>query len=136
MPYEILHHTADTGIEAIAPSLEELISEMATGMFALMADPGDAETRGGFEIGVSSPTVADLVVDALADLLFRAEVDEIIPADIRVRSKGLNDVVITGRTVDLADAEVVGPPIKAVTYHRLKVVEIETGWVGRAYFDV
>ena len=37
MPYEVLSHTADSGIEATADTLPELIGVLATGMFDLMA---------------------------------------------------------------------------------------------------
>ena len=37
LPYTVLSHTADTGIEATADSLSDLVDDLATGMFGLMA---------------------------------------------------------------------------------------------------
>ena len=75
MPRRVLAHTADTGIEATAPTLAELIDELAGGMFGLMADD-----EVDFEVQWTQTTVAwesvvDLVVDVRSELLWIAEVE-------------------------------------------------------------
>lgn len=136
VPYEILHHTADTGIEATSPTLEGLIAEIATGMFALVVDVGEAGTTSTLEVHVDAASLADLVVDTLSELLYLFEVSEIVPVDVSVESTDRFGVEIRFGAVPREDAVVVGPEIKAVTYHGLEVAETETGWAGRVYFDV
>jgi SHS2 domain-containing protein len=135
VPFTILSHTADTGIEATADSFSELVAELASGMFALMADvaaPVEAERR---DVTVESPTLEDLVVDTLAELLYCLEVDDVFFTDFDVNYEG-GRLTLAARVVPLADVEIIGPPIKAVTYHDLVVEEGPDGWFGRVYFDV
>ena len=66
MPYKVLSHTADTGIEATAPSISALIDELATGMFELMTTvaPG-AHVGVEVEVKARPPANATLLKDLL-----------------------------------------------------------------------
>lgn len=134
MPYTILSHTADTGIEATAGTFPELVAELATGMFALMASVPAAE-GGRVEIELNGTNLADLVVDTLSELLYRLEVDDALFADFDITFED-GCLRVSAATVPLAGVDVTGPPIKAITYHDLVVEERETGWFARVYFDV
>ncbi len=100
MPYEVLSHTAESGIEATADTLPELIGVLATGMFELMApvQPGkDGVAQDGavdveVEVEVDATTVEDLVVE------FRALHDPVcgicpLAADARGKAPALAAVV-------------------------------------------
>ena len=135
MPYEILSHTADTGVEATNSTFAGLIADLATGMFALMAEPvaeGDLEV----EVEMSATTPEDLVVDLLSELLYRSEVGAAHLGGFEVEPKGELDFVARARGVPLSQIESSGPPIKAVTYHQLSVEQTDDEWRGRVYFDV
>jgi SHS2 domain-containing protein len=137
MPHRVLSHTADTGIEATGHSLASLIEELATGMFGLVAtiEPSAAETWTKFD--VESPTLEDLVVDTLSELVYLSEIEDLVFCAFRVElSPGSLGVTMEAGGVPVAAVEPSGPPIKAVTYHRLVVEERAEGWYGRAYFDV
>ena len=137
MPYRELAHTADTGLEATADSFASLISELATGMFSLMAplDPTAAERW--IAVRVEAPTVEDLAVDTLSLLLYNSEVEDTIFCSFEVE-KEPDTLAIRVRAggVPAAGVDLVGPPIKAVTYHKLLIEERGNGWYGRVYFDV
>jgi len=135
MPFVVLSHTADTGVEATADSFPELVAELATAMFALMAAVDESPEGIRVAVSVSSATREDLVVEALSDLLYRFEVEDVVFVEIAVEETQ-SDFVIAARGVPLADVEIIGPPIKAVTYHDLVVEERPDGWFGRVYFDV
>ena len=136
MPYEILSHTADTGIEATGAGLAELIDELAKGMFALIAtvDPCPAPRR--IDVEVSAATPEDLVVDLLSDLLYESEIEDVMPCDFSTTMLGATHARVTAGGAPLSDVETTGPPIKAVTYHDLTVEERDDHWFGRVYFDV
>ncbi len=137
VPYSILSHTADTGVAATAESLPGLVGELAAGMFSLMAKPTGPERERCIEIDLVADSDEELVVDVLAELLYRCEVDDVVFADFDVEMAGPRHVHVVARGVDLADAEPVGPPIKAVTYHRLAVSRAPDGsWEATVYFDV
>ena len=136
MPYEVLSHTADTGIEARADTLADLVADLATGMFNIIADPDCRTAKGGIELVVGAPTPEDLVMEALSDLLYESEVEDLWLCDFHVETEGDLRMRLRARGVPFPEVELVGPPIKAVTYHDLAVVEDSDGWYGRVYFDV
>lgn len=136
MGYRLISHTADTGVEATAPTLDRLIAELARGMFASMArarGPRRRRVRGAVE----AETVEDLVVDTLSQLLWVAETEGLVLDDIRIEV-GPDRVRLEfdAGGVSLDQAEVEGPPIKAVTYHDLAIERRGGEWYGRVYFDV
>jgi SHS2 domain-containing protein len=136
VPYKVLSHTADTGIEARAGTLVDLIADLATGMFALMAEADPRSAKHEIEIEVGGPTPEDLVVEVLSDLLYQSEVEDLLLCDFDVGPVGERRMRVKARGVPLSDVEIAGPPIKAVTYHDIKVTEIAGDWYGRVYFDV
>ncbi len=136
MPYTVLAHTADTGIEATAPTFPELLCELATGMFALMGSPEPCSGDHLIEVGVESADYEDLVVDVLSELLYHSEVKDLFLCWFEMRATGPGAVHISAGGVATAGVELTGPPIKAVTYHDVAVRETDDGWYGRVYFDV
>ena len=138
MSHRILSHTADTGVEANAPGLATLVVELAAGMFESMGSPRPGGDGKGteIEVEVSASTLEDLVVDALSELLYESEVENLFLFDFSAEPMGEFAVKIRARGVPFARVETTGPPIKAVTYHDLKVVEGPDSCRGRVYFDV
>ena len=137
MPFRVLSHTADTGIEASADTLSALIEQLATGMFALIAPIQPSAAERWHTVDVQSPTVEDLVVDTLSELVYLAEVEDVVFCAFRAEaSSEALKVSMSAGGVPTTAVEASGPPIKAVTYHRLLVEEREDGWHGRVYFDV
>ncbi|MDH3499047.1 MAG: archease [Acidimicrobiia bacterium] len=136
MSYRVLSHTADTGIEATGISFENVLEELATGMFATVADVKPCRVEHDVVVSVTSPTREDLVVDLLSELLYRAEVDDVLFCAFQVtRLDGL-EVEMSAGGVDAQSIELRGAPIKAVTYHDLDVAERSGAWFVRVYFDV
>jgi SHS2 domain-containing protein len=136
LPYEILDHTADTGIEARASSLPDLIEDLATGMFELMARVDPCPKDDSIDIEVTAPTEEDLVIEVLSELLYESEVEDLILCGFEAKMKTSHHVEVTARGIPTSDVELSGPPIKAVTYHDLTVEQSDGIWFGRVYFDV
>lgn len=137
MAHRVLDHTADTGIEAEAESLPRLVEELATAMFGLVAPVNPEAARHWVEVAVSSPSLEDLVVDILSELLYRSEVDGVTFGAFRaaVPAAGHSATIEAGG-VPTEEIDPTGPPIKAVTYHNLVVRALDDGWYGRVYLDV
>lgn len=135
MPYEVLDHTADTGLQATAGSLHGLIAEMASGMFSLVAVVS-APVR-WVETTVTAASQEDLVVVALSELIYLSEVEDLVfgPIDVTA-TESPGEIRIRAGGIPSGTATLIGPPIKAITYHDLIVEERRSGWYGRAYFDV
>ncbi len=137
MPFCVLSHTADTGIEATANTLGELIGELCAGMFGLIGSADPSSARKWFEVKVVAQSVEELVVDTLSELLYHSEVENLIFCAFRVSTDSKDSAVrVKAGGVLVGAVEPVGPPIKAVTYHDLVVEQRDEVWYGRVYFDV
>lgn len=134
--FEVLDHTADTGISATADTLEELVETMAEGMFSLMATVSPCATDHTVDFEVSAASGEDLVFECLSELLYLAEVENVMFCDFQVRSRGVRALAVSASGVAVDQIELTGPPIKAVTYHEIEAVESDGVWRGRVYFDV
>lgn len=136
MPHSPLAHTADTGLEATASSLEDLISELATGMFELMAEVEDCTDGRSVETTVEAESTEDLVVDTLSELLYLSETEDLHFCQFAVTLTGENMVTVRATGLSTKNVGMTGPPIKAVTYHQLDVSGTSDGWSATVYFDV
>lgn len=136
LPYTVLSHTADTGIEATATSFSELLCELATGMFALMGNPQPCTSDQVVEIDVESTSNEELVVDVLSELLYHSEVEDLFLCHFEVPAISRHRVRLSASGIATGDIDVTGPPIKAVTYHDVAAHQTANGWYGRVYFDV
>lgn len=135
MPHRVLSHTADTGIEATAETLPDLLGELLAAMFALMADIDRSAAQRWIEITIEADTVSDLVVDTLSEALYRSEVEDLMLCAFEVEAEPGRATVRLGG-LPIAETAPTGATIKAVTYHSLVVEERPDGWYGRIYFDV
>jgi SHS2 domain-containing protein len=153
-PYEVLSHTADTGIVTRADSLEAVIANAAYAMFDLMYDVDGSVPGVGvpLEIAVAAeepPSPAapglppmggeteppDLLMAVLSELLYRSEVDGVAFGDFEVSAED-DRALVRVRGYPVESLEVQGPPIKAVTYHDLRCEPTDDGWVAQVIFDV
>ena len=133
--YEVLDHTADTAIAVSADSLEELVAWSVRGMVALMFDT-NMQALETVALRVEAQSWEDLVVDLLAEVLWLMESADVVPVSTNEVSLGEYEVVLELGVAPRGHEELVGPPIKAVTYHELRCESIAGGWMVRVIFDV
>lgn len=140
MPYSVMEHTADVGLELSAPTLPELFSEALRGMADIVTDAEalTAAVERSVELEADAPEL--LLIELLGEALYRFEVDGELfwRARVEVRegsgSWSLRGAMI-GERLD-PDRHPHKVAIKAVTYHRLEVREGGEGWTGRVIFDI
>lgn len=135
-PYEVLDHTADTGISATGDTLARLVGALAIGMFELMAEVETCPEGYSVEFEVSAATTEDLVFEALSELLYRSEVEDLLFCDFDIEVREDQKLWIRASGVPTSQVELSGPPIKAVTYHEIEATETDEGWSATVYFDV
>jgi SHS2 domain-containing protein len=136
--YRVLAHTADTGIEATGDSFEAVVAATAVGMFATMYELAAIAPTG--EVAMSVPLgdqLDELLVDALSELLFRSEAEDLVFTEVTVSEDRMSgELHLVAAAAPTAELELCGAPIKAVTYHDLNVALLPTGrWRARVYFD-
>ena len=141
--FEIVEHTADKGIRAYGRSLLEVFENAAYGMFSLVIDASRADTAGRRDVGVTGFDKEELLVRWLGELLFLYETEGAAFCGFHIRE--LDQVEEGGpwrlrATCDYAAAadkiERKASPVKAVTYHGLKIEESQGIWAASVIFDV
>lgn len=136
--YREIAHTADWELEVWAKDLPGLLEQAALGMLHLagarLEDSPPQEAR----FSVTAPDPESLLVNFLSELLFQMEQTGMGFSDFRIQVQTQPDAVnlaclaeFHARPLLALDKE-----IKAVTYHRLQVLETLQGLSTRIVFDV
>ncbi len=138
--YEILEHTADKGVRAWGRTLEEMIENASRGMYRLVIDPTGKKADRVFRVEVrveSATDEADLLVAWLRELIYLTDVHKVVFLDFHVDH--VDDECVEGEAygITVENNEMLdGAPVKAVTYHRLRVEHKPDGWEAEFYVDV
>jgi SHS2 domain-containing protein len=133
--FRLLEHTADMGIEAVAPSCDELFVQAAKALLSILAGQGrafgDVQER---TIEVTAGDMEELLVVWLNELLFMIQARGLWPLDMAVGRIHAGALEMRLRVVPLA----ANPEreIKAVTYHHLLVTHRHGQWRARVYLDL
>lgn len=133
MPYSVLEHTADIGIEATAPDIPSLFSEAVRATAAVILEVEPPAGEAGEAVAAEADDVETLLAELLSESLWRFESTGFLPvaADLEV-----SETMAAGRFRVIHDVSIGGPAIKAVTYHQLSVERVGDEWRARVYFDV
>ena len=137
-PYEIFDHTADIGIIVRGKRVEELFEKAAYGMFDIITNVDEVEPVGKYRVQVKSPTLEDLLVDFLSELLYVFSTEYFVMCDFNVKIKRQEDEyllsgIALGEPFDVKKHGI-KIEIKAVTYHELEI-NLEKGY-AKVLFDI
>lgn len=136
--FEEIDHTADWEIQVWGPDLPALLEQAARGMYSLAglsAGSGPRCTR-GLQIRSSDPE--GLLVNFLAELLYLEAAEGLVVDQFElevVEPDQANGYHLSANLL-VALAAVAGKDIKAVTYHKMNIVQGSRGLEVRIVFDV
>lgn len=135
--FEILEHTADIGFRARGRTLEGVFESTAEALVALALEVDEVAARECYTLAAEGEDLESLLVNWLSEVLYwldgrrvglrRFEVKEITSG--RVAAEGFGEPLDPARH----RAKLV---VKGVTYHQLRVVQDERGWVAEVYLDI
>lgn len=131
--YEELAHTADVGMRVRAPTPDALFACAARSLVALSGAAPDRPIQQR-QVTVEAVDAESLLVEWLNELLYLSESAGAVVADVQVTRW-----TPTAMAAEVWLAPPATPPrgaIKAVTYHRLRLVEESEGWLAEYYVDV
>ena len=134
--FEVIEHTADSGIVAYGHDKRDLFANAAYGLFSLISDldkVGESHSR---EVTVTAGDDEQLLVEWLNELIFLFDVEHVLlkrfdiaELDGRLRATVRGERVDESRhTIDMAP--------KATTYHMLRVERTPDGWRAQVIFDI
>jgi SHS2 domain-containing protein len=135
--YEVFDHTADLGLRIRAASKEELFADAGQALYSVIVEnlsevrPLEEQT-----IQISGQDTDYLLFDWLTELLFLFETRRLLLSqfDIRLDSEGLKGVC-RGEPFDPGRHRL-EHEVKAITYHGLKVVSDQKGWLAEVIVDI
>lgn len=135
--YELFDHTADLGLRAVAPTVNELFAEMGNGLLAaLVEDPSGVRAAVRERIEIAGTDVEYLLFDWLKELLLRFETERVLFAEFAVSVSSIGLVAeARGEAYD-GSRHALAHEVKAITYHELKVVAHNGGWLAEAIVDI
>lgn len=143
MPWTLIEHTADVGLDVCAPTLDALFVDAAAGLFDVITDVSriEAHDERAFEVSAEAPDL--LLVAWLEELLYRFDTagELFARGEARVAGDGRDGPAWSVR------ARMLGEPfdparhplkvqVKAITYHGLELARDEQGWRARVIFDL
>jgi SHS2 domain-containing protein len=138
--FKILEHTADKGVRAWGKTLEELFENASRGMYRLVIDPTGKQADVAMPISVEVPEPidrSDLLVKWLRELIYLTDVQKVVFTDFTVQQVTETTVVGEARGLIVEDNSILdGAPVKAVTYHGLRLEQTPEGWKAEFYVDV
>ena len=135
--YDLIDHTADVGVKAYGSSLSESFENAAVGMFDIITDNSEIESKGQYEISLEAPDLEQLLVDWLSELLFLNSAKDLVFGVFKVKvddSKNSLSAIVSGEEFDTSKHKI-GAEIKAVTYHMLEVNNKKPFYV-QVLFDI
>jgi SHS2 domain-containing protein len=133
MPYTLIDHTADTGIKVNSSTLELLFTEAAGALADLMGARTSAADE-TIEIETQGIDREDLLVRWLQEVLFLVEVKGFRLKDAFIET--MTDTELRADAVGTYSKALLESEIKAVTYHNLKIREIDNGFEVSIIFDI
>ena len=135
--YKILDHTADIGIEVWGKTKEEALANTVEAMFDLIADSENVSARQEKQLSISGADTADMLINLLREALYLFHSQAWLCKCCEILELSADKVVakVSGEPYD-AKKHQLKMEIKAVTYHTLKIEQLEKGWRARVIFDV
>lgn len=135
--YELFEHTADLGLRAQAPDLDQLFAEAARGLFAMVIENAeDVQPRIEVAIEIEGTDLDYLFFDWLNELLHTFETDRLLLTQftVHVSDVGLR-AEARGEQLD-RQRHHLSHEVKAITYHHLKVEQAPGGWQAEVIVDI
>lgn len=137
---EIIDHTADIGIRASAPTIETLFQVCALGMMEIIMEGSSykAEKRTTeYPITIEGSDANDLLYGFLSELLYLFDGEAVIPLSFKDSKleDGKFSTVMEGITFN-QEIHNTETAIKAITFHNMKIENIENRWQTDVIFDI
>jgi len=136
MAFELRDHTADIAVSARGPTLEAVFGATAEGLAAASCEEF-VEQGDQFTIGVEAESRMALLFDYLDELIYRRDVELVLPGDHDVEIERDGDrYTLSGSARGVPLSEVDAREVKAVTYADMRLEETADGWEAYVVFDV
>jgi SHS2 domain-containing protein len=125
-------HTADTRIEAWAPTREVCHAEAVAGLVASFVDTTGARPVRTATVDLTADSDADTLVEVLDEVIYLLDTQGEVPIDTEIGPGPAMRLHLT----PLAGVRATGAAPKAVTLHDLRFERTDGGWFCAVTIDV
>lgn len=136
MSFELRDHTADVAVAAEGETLGATFAAVADGLTAASCESVPADVGERREVTVHAESREALLFDYLDELIYRRDVESVLPADHEARVHADDEWLLSGSYRAVPLTAVTAREVKAVTYSEMRVEEREGGWEAYVVFDV
>jgi len=135
--FEVLDHTADTGIIAYGADVRELFSNAALALFSLITETASVEEKLHLNLKVCSEDKDSLLVEWLNELIYLFDVKHILFSRFEIESLTHNELKATcyGEEFDQRKHQI-KTGVKAATYHMLKLDKNGNNYKAQIILDI
>jgi SHS2 domain-containing protein len=137
VPFRILEHTADVGLEAFGTTRAQTFANAARALFYLIVDLDSIDPGGAVTLRVEGSSPENLLVNWLSELIYLHDAEGWIFRDFEITD--LKDdslsAIAWGEKFDRPRHEV-KLHVKAITYHQLALEKTAEGWRAQVYVDI
>ena len=135
--FELFEHTADLGLRVHSGSFEELLTEAAQGLLAmLVANPEAVRPVQTKTVTLSAEDHSYLLFDWLSELLYAFETERLLFSAFDLQRRGNQlSANCRGEPMNLSRHQM-EHEVKAITYHGLKVEQSAGGWRAEVIVDI
>ena len=135
--YKILDHTADLGIEVKGKDLPTLFKNAGYALLDIMVSGKSPEMAKTMNLTITGTDLPDLMVRWLGEILYLFEGEGLVSASINIHSLSNSNLEASLHTVTFnPEFHQVLTEVKAVTYHRIEVVQKGSVWKASVIFDL
>jgi SHS2 domain-containing protein len=137
IPYRLIDHGADLGMEVRAPTLEALFVGAARALFDILGTLDATRVTRVETIEQEGEDLEEVFRGWLAELLFLSAARRMVFSEFRVLALDTTRLKAeaAGERFD-RDRHTFEREIKAITYHGLEVVQEDREWRATVIFDV
>ena len=135
--FELVDHTGDLGVRVFGESLSQLFEQAAQALTFILTDPETIRIKETRKILLEAKTDEELLITWLNELvylfdteglLFRAY-DVLSVHDHLLEALAQGEIYVEGR-------HSIRTPVKAATYHQLKIENHQGVWTAQVIFDL
>ena len=137
VPFRILEHTADVGLEAFGTTRAQTFANAARALFYLIVDLDSIATSRETTLRVEGSNPENLLVNWLSELIYLHDAEGWLFRDFEIVD--LKDDSLSA----IARGEKFERPrhqvklhVKAITYHQLALEKTAEGWRAQVYVDI
>jgi SHS2 domain-containing protein len=135
--YEILDHTADTGVIVYGENLKALFENAGEAFFHIITDLKKVKLRIEKHIVIEGESLERLLVDWLSELLYLHDVENLLFKQFKIESVGKDGLKAVAKGEPFEEGvHAIKTEVKAVTYHQIEVRQEKGLWRAQVIFDL